>query len=128
MGASERRRQQQRGLSLLGLIFMLAILGFMGILAMKIVPTYIEYRAISTAIVTARAAGTSLREIQNSFDKSAGVSYIDSITGRDLIVSRENGELEVSFAYQKKIPLAGPASLVLDYSGTTARAARPEKP
>ena len=126
MGASERQRQG--GLSLLGLIFMLASVGFVGILAMKIVPTFIEYRAISTAIVTAKAAGTTLREVPNSFDKSAGVTYIDSITGRDLVVSRENGELEVSFAYQKKIPLVGPASLVLDYSGTTARAARADKP
>ncbi len=124
MRASKRQLTRQGGVSLAGLIFVLAILGFMGILAMKIVPTYIEYRAISTAIVTAKAAGSTLREIRNSFDKSASVNYIDAIAGRDLIVSKDSGELEVSFAYEKKIPLAGPASLVLDYTGSTARAAK----
>jgi hypothetical protein len=29
--------------------------------------------------------------------------------------------VEVSFAYQKKIPLVGPASLLIDYEGSTAR-------
>ena len=115
---------RQDGFSLAGLICMLAILGCAAILGLKIVPTYIEYRAISTAIGTAKAAGPSLRAIQNAFDKSASVTYIDSISGRDLIVSRDSGELEVSFAYQKKIPLVGPASLVLDYTGSTAKAAK----
>ena len=124
MRTSEREWTKQGGISLLGLIFFLAILGCAGILALKIVPTYIEYRAISTAIVTAKAAGTTLPEIRNSFDKSASVTYIDSISGRDLSVSRDNGEVEVSFAYEKKIPLFGPASLVLDYTGSTARAAK----
>ena len=112
---------KQGGISLLGLIFLLAILGFFGILTLKIVPTFIEYRAIVGAIATAKSAGATVREIQNSFDKSATVNYIDAISGRDLIIAKDGDELEVSFAYQKKIPLVGPASLVLDYAGSTAK-------
>ncbi len=124
MHKSARYLTTQGGLSLVGLIFMLAILGFLGVLGLRIAPTVIEYRAISNAIVTAKSAGGTVREIQNSFDKSASVGYIDSISGRDLIVSKDSADgsgLEVSFAYEKKIALFGPASLVLDYTGSTAK-------
>ncbi|MES2264230.1 MAG: DUF4845 domain-containing protein [Pseudomonadota bacterium] len=116
---------KQRGISLMGLIFMLAILGVVGILAMQILPTYSEYRAIQSAIVKAKSAGTTPQEIQNSFSKSAEVGYISSITARDLVISREEGGLEVSFAYDKKIPLVGPASLLLEYAGSTSKTATP---
>lgn len=121
-------RQHQQGLSLVGLIFVLAVLGFLGVLGMKVVPTFFEYRAISNAIVKAKAAGTTAREIQTAFNNAASAAFIESISGKDLIIGKENGEMEVSFAYQKKIPLAGPASLVLDYTGTTAKGGVPPVP
>jgi Tfp pilus assembly protein PilE len=119
--------KQQAGISLVGLIVVLAILGFIGVLAMKIVPTYSEYRAISAAIVKAKSAGDTAKAIQDSFNRSAEVNYISSISGRDLIITRENGENEVSFEYDKKIPLFGPASLLLEYSGTTSKNPMPAK-
>jgi hypothetical protein len=113
--------KRQQGISVVGLIFVLAALGFIGVLGLKIVPTYTEYRAIQNAIVTAKAAGGSVVEMQKSFDANAIAAYITSISGRDLIIAKENGETEISFAYEKKIPLVGPASLLLEYEGTTAK-------
>jgi hypothetical protein len=116
------RGNKQSGISLVGLIVVLAACGFIGVLALKIVPTYSEYRAIQNAIVEAKkVGGTSVVEIQKSFDANATVSYISSISSRDLIIGKENGEMEISFAYEKKIPLVGPASLLLEYQGTTAK-------
>jgi hypothetical protein len=113
---------RQHGVSLMGLIFILIILALIAMLAMKVVPTVIEYRAISKAIVDAKQSGTTVREIQLSFDKRADAGYIDAIKGSDLEIVKVENEFEVSFAYEKRIPLFGPASLVFDYSGTTAKA------
>lgn len=111
---------KQRGVSLTGLIMILIVLGMVGMLAAQVAPTFMEYRAISKAIVDAKAAGNTVSEIQQSFNKQSDVNYITSITGKDLEISKENGEFQVSFEYQKKIHLVGPASLVLDYVGSTA--------
>jgi hypothetical protein len=65
--------------------------------------------------------------MQKAFDASATVGYISAINGKDLIISRgENGETEISFAYEKKIPLVGPASLLLEYEGSTAKNGMPK--
>jgi Tfp pilus assembly major pilin PilA len=119
---------RQNGISLIGLILVLAVLGFLGVLAMKIVPTYVEYRAIQNAIATAKSSGGTVPEIQRSFEANATTGYISSISSRDLIIEKVNGETEISFAYDKKIPLVGPASLLLEYEGSTAKGgAKPAK-
>jgi type II secretory pathway pseudopilin PulG len=115
-----RAANGQRGVSLIGLIFVLAILAMIGVLALKIVPTVSEFQTIKKAIVVAKAAGTSIPEIRQSFDKQADTGYVDAITGKDLDIVKTAEGFEVSFAYEKKIPLFGPASLVLDYEGSTS--------
>jgi hypothetical protein len=111
----------QRGISLFGLIFSLAIIVMLAMLGMKVVPTVVEYVSIKKAIVAAKQAGTTVHEIQAAFDKQAQTGYISSISGKDLQVTSVNGDVAVSFAYEKKIPLFGPASLLLEYEGTTAK-------
>jgi len=117
------KTKSQRGVSILGLLITLAILGGLVVLGMKIVPSIAEYSSIKKAVELAKASGSTVREIQISFDKQADTSYITSIAGKDLEITRNGDKMDVAFAYQKKIPLVGPASLVIDYAGTTAKGA-----
>lgn len=119
-------KARQQGLTLIGLIFVLAIVALIAVLGMKVVPTAIEYSAIRKSIVSAKAAGTTAPEIRAAFDRQANIGYIDAISGKDLNITQIDGALEVRFAYQKKIPLFGPASLLLEYTGTTDRTAAPK--
>lgn len=110
---------KQAGVSLTGLILVLAVLGVAAVFALKLLPTYFEYSAIKEAIVRAKEAGGTPREIQVAFDKNAGMNNVTAINGRDLAITRDGGETQVSFAYEKRVPLVGNVSIVIDYAGTT---------
>ncbi len=112
---------KQSGITLVGLIMSLVVLGLIAVLAMKVVPTVIEFQAIKKAIAYAKNAGSSPREIQNAFENQADVGYIESIKARDLIITRTSDGFDVAFEYEKRIPLFTSVSLVIDYSGTTAK-------
>src|SRR5690242_12105889 len=92
---------REAGISLSGLIVVLAIIGVVAVLAMKVFPAWVEYRAIKNAIVQAKAAGPGTREMQQAFGRNAEINNITSITARDLVISRDNGQADVSFAYEK---------------------------
>jgi DNA-dependent RNA polymerase auxiliary subunit epsilon len=111
---------RQHGVSLTGLIFILAIVAALAVLGLKVVPTFTEYLSIKKAIASAKSAGTTPAEVRTSFEKQAEVGYIDSISGKDLEIEKNGDGLDVSFAYQKKISLVGPVSLLIDYEGSTA--------
>jgi hypothetical protein len=118
--------KNQRGISVFGLIFVLAIVACLALLGLQVVPSYMEYLSVKNAIHGARTASSNPAEIRVSFDKFAEVGYIDSIKGRDLTIIKNGEDVDVSFAYDKKIHLVGPASLLLEFEGTTA-SGKPKK-
>lgn len=111
-------RRRQRGLSLFGLIFLGVVITFGAMLGMRLYPTVTEFMMVKRAVAKARNDGSDPASIRNAFDRIAAVDDITSINGKDLEITREPaGGYRVSFAYERRIPLFGPASLVLDYQG-----------
>jgi Tfp pilus assembly protein PilE len=119
-GNKQQVMANQRGVSLSGLIVVLAVIGVLAVLAMKVLPSYAEFRSARDAIAKAKASGGTVTEMKSAFDKNADINNVDSVHGRDLVFSRDNGETDISFAYEKRIPLAGNVSVVIDYAATTA--------
>lgn len=113
------KTKYQHGVSIVSLLLFLMICGALGVIGMKVVPTVTEYLAVKRAIMIAKTTGTSVREIEMAFDQQAGISYIEAISGKDLEITKNGDAFDISFMYQKKIPLVGPASLIMDYSGST---------
>lgn len=113
----------QRGLSLVGLIVLGVILVFGAMIALKVFPTVTEYLAVKRAVVKARTDGSDPSTIRSAFDRAAAIDDITSITGKDLQIQRTaGGGYNVAFAYEKRIPLAGPVNLLLDYRGDASEA------
>lgn len=106
----------QRGISILGLIFWVFLLGTLALVGAKTVPVVTEYMAIKKAVNIAKSAGDAAA-IRSSFDQQSRVNYVDNFSGKDLMVENVGGVSTVSFAYQRVIPIAGPMSLLFDFSG-----------
>ena len=118
---------RQRGMSLISLILLGVVLVFGALLAMKVFPTVTEFVAIKRAVVKARNEGTDPSGIRAAFERASAIGDFTSVTGKDLQIVRDpSGGYVVSFAYEKKIPLVGPASLLLEYKGDEMPA-RPRK-
>ncbi|SFB78615.1 protein of unknown function [Polaromonas sp. OV174] len=109
-------KHQQRGISFIGLLFVGGVLACAGILVAQVVPTLIEFQAITKAASKA-AAGSTVPEVKSIFDKAAQIDDIHSISGKDLEVTKEGDKTVVSFAYTREIHMAGPAFLLLKYNG-----------
>lgn len=120
-GNKRYRIGAESGVSLSGLIVVLIVLGALALVVIKVTPAFFEYRAVKNSIVKAKAEAGSgnVREIQRAFDRNAGINDVTAIAGRDLVITRDGGETQISFAYEKRVPLAGNVSLLFDFAGTT---------
>ena len=109
-------KSQQRGISFLGLLFFGGLIGCAGILAAQVLPTLLELQAITKA-ATKASAETTVPMIRATFDKAGQIDDIKSISGKDLEITKEGDQTVVAFAYTREIHMAGPAYLLLKYSG-----------
>jgi hypothetical protein len=114
-----RSRKSQRGISFLGLLFLGAALAALAIVGARVVPSVIEYMAITKAVKKVAADGGTVASVRAAFDRSAAVDYISTLSGKDLEVTKQGEKVVVSFAYDKEISLAGPVYLLIKYSGSS---------
>ena len=109
-------KTKQRGISFIGVLFVVGVLAFVGVIGAQALPTVLEFQAITKAASKAKE-GNTVAEVRSIFDKAAQIDDIKSITGRDLEVTKEGDKTVVAFAYSKEIHIAGPAFLLLKYAG-----------
>jgi Domain of unknown function (DUF4845) len=118
---SETLKSRQRGISFIGLLIIAAVLAFAGVIGAQAVPTVIEFQAIKKAAHKAANEGATPADVRRIFDKSQAIDDFKSIAGKDLDVTKAGDKVVVGFAYNKEIPIGGPAFLLLKYAYSTAK-------
>jgi hypothetical protein len=115
------KRGTQRGLSLVGLIVVLFVVILVALLAMRLVPAYMEFGTAKSAIESiARDRGTaSPAEVRRAFDARAAIDDIRAVRATDLDIIREGGEVVISFAYRKEVPLFANVGVYIDFEATS---------
>jgi hypothetical protein len=115
----EQRVRRQCGVTLFGLLFWAILLGMTALIVMRVLPTMNEYFTIQRIVnKIAREGGTTVPEIRSAFQRQNDIEYsITSIGAKDLLITKENDKVVISFAYNKEIELAAPVFLLIKYEG-----------
>jgi Domain of unknown function (DUF4845) len=110
---------RQRGITLIGLMFWAIVIASVALVTMKVLPSVNEFYTIQKAVnKLAREGGGTVPEIRTAFDRQRDIEYsIQSISGKDLDISKENDKLVIRFAYDKEIQLVEPVYLLIKYNG-----------
>ena len=114
-----RTSYRQRGMSLIGLIFVGLIVVFLLILGSKVVPAVVEYIAIERAVQKIKNEGTTVREIQAAFERHAQIDDITSISYKDLEITKDGDRIILSVEYSVKVPLVGNLSALMDFNASS---------
>jgi hypothetical protein len=110
---------RQRGVSIMGLLVVLVVIIFIALLGMKIIPSFLEFRSIKTAVEAISKQAQSPADVRRLFESRAAVDDIQSIKATDLEIGREGNAVVIAVAYRKEIKLFGPVGLVIDYAVNT---------
>ncbi len=117
--------KNQRGMTFLGLVLMIAVGVFIAIIAMKLTPAYIEFAGVKKALqsIAKNPDFDTMgdKDIITSFNKAVDVGYIKVINGKDLAISKTDTGKEVSAEYQVLIPIVANISVLLDFKASTAK-------
>lgn len=117
--ARRNGRSRQHGVTLFGLLMWAILIGFVALIGMRVLPTMNEYFTIQKAVnKIAIEGGSTVPEIRAAFERQKDIEFtIQSITAKDLEITKENDKVVVSFAYDKEIELMKPVFLLIKYQG-----------
>jgi Domain of unknown function (DUF4845) len=116
--------RNERGVSLIGLIVGLALVGFFGLMAAKLLPAYLEFFAVKKMFASMEQQGDtkgSVRDIRAAFDRRNAIEDVKNVRGDLLEITKQGGEAVVTATWEVKIPLVYNASACLDFTVTTAK-------
>lgn len=117
-------RSRQRGATFIGIVVILAILGFALYAAIRLVPVYFEYMAVARALEqTAKehADGpTSPQTLRNSLDRRWTIEDIHSITPKEIEIKKAGSGYTMRAWYRAETPFISNVSLVADFDKTVS--------
>ena len=119
-----RTHVTQKGITMIGFVIMLIVVGFFAYAAMKLIPVYTEYFGVVKSMKQLQTEpnieSKGIDEIRALLNVRFSVQYVDSSTipkgGYQLIT--ENGQRALRIAYDKDIPFIYNVDLLVHFSKT----------
>ena len=116
-------RNRQRGLSFLGLITLVGVLGFAVVIGLKLIPIYMEswkIDGIMDAVISeAGIDKQSRQEITNAMLKRLDIDAVDSVSYRNhkehMTITKRKNSMTINVFYTIETPLIGNLTLLATF-------------
>jgi len=113
-------KRTQGGMTLIGFVIVLAVIGFAAYIGMKLVPMYSEFYAVKSALKGLKAepgiANQAPAKIQDLFFRRLYISYSENVKPTNVTLERADGGWVMSVDYEVRKPLIGNLDVVGKFS------------
>lgn len=116
--------QAQRGMSIIGFLFVVAVVIVVALVGFRMVPAYIEWYTIQKALDAAVAdAGNdpSLNNIRKAMERKLSADYADAVSAKDVNVVKNGNTITAQVSWQKVLPMVGNVSILIDFDAQASR-------
>jgi len=109
-------RRTQSGMTLIGFILVLGIVGVFIYMGMKVIPMYSEYFAVKQALSQmSQEAGLSQQDpsrVKDAFFRRLYISYADNVKPADFKIARKDAGYLITVDYEVRRPLVANFDIV----------------
>ena len=112
--------QNQRGLTLISLIFLVGMIGCVVMLILKIAPLYMDNHNVANALKAEQQApdilAKSKADIRKSLGKRFELNYVTHVNPDDIKVIGIPGYVKVSLEYERVVHIIGNLSVLVEFN------------
>ena len=94
---------RQRGMSVIGLLLLLVLIGAVALVAMRVIPMYVQYYSIKSTIESVRKESVgdmAKEEIQRAIQRRFDIGYVTNVQAKDLNVRNDRQGKVLDLVYQ----------------------------
>jgi hypothetical protein len=114
-------RHTQRGATFIGMLVIIAIIGFALYAGIRLTPIYLEYMAVVRALeqtASERGGSASPQELRRSLERRWTIEDIDSVEPKDIEIKKKQDGYTMRAWYRAEAPFVANVSLVADFDKT----------
>jgi hypothetical protein len=114
-------RHTQRGATLIGMVVIIAIVGFGLYAGIRLTPLYMEYMAVARALdqtASEQSGSASIADLRRSLNRRWTIEDIKSIDDKEIEIKRAGGGYTMRAWYRAEAPFVANVSLVVDFDKT----------
>jgi len=102
-----RSLKRQQGVTAIGWLIILGLIGFFVLLTLKMVPSYLEYYKIVSTLESLEAESglSSPQDISNLIERRFDISYVNTISHKDVRIQSAGNNFRVTAKYDSKVHL-----------------------
>ncbi len=116
---SMKLRQQQSGMSFLGMLTVAIMVGFFVMCGLKMGPSYFEYFSIRDVVTRVAAeydpATESIGDIRRKLSNLFNTNQIYGLKPGDVEVFRKDGKTYIDASYEARVPLFGNIDVMIKF-------------
>lgn len=99
---------RQKGITMLGLIVLGALLAFWVLIIIKLVPVYMDARSVKSVFLQYeeeyKTVGTEKNKVHGYFSRFFQVNAVYDVNAKDIVVEKSKKEVKVSLDYEVRVP------------------------
>lgn len=112
--------QKQRGMTFIGWVIVLAIIGIFAMTIIRLAPVFLEYSKVSASLDGARdsLSGTDnvdIRSVRSAIGKRFNIEAVNIIKPKDVKVANSDNGVMASATYSHVVPFISNVSFKVDF-------------
>jgi hypothetical protein len=109
--------QRQNGMTAIGWLIVLALIGFFVLLTLRMLPSYLEYyKVVSSLDSLEKETGLETpRDIRDLLERRFDISYVESIQPKDVAIKPSGANFRVIADYEARKHLFGNVDVVMSF-------------
>ncbi len=122
-------QHRQRGMTMLGILVLIVVVGAWVYAGIRLVPKYLEYMKIASTLEKVRDEydsnpGSTEFMLRKAVERHFDIEMVDVITSNDIVINKEGGEFTMTADYEDVVPLAGNVSFLVSFNKSVVVNAR----
>ena len=122
-------QHRQRGMTMLGILFIVVVMGAWVYAGIRLLPKYLEYMRVASTLEKVRDEfdsnpGSTEFMLRKAVERHFDIEMVEVITSNDIEIKKSGGEFTMRAAYEDTVPLAGNVSFLVTFDKSVIVTAR----
>jgi hypothetical protein len=117
-------RRRQGGLTIMGFLFVAAVVVIAVMVTFRVIPAYVEYFSVKKALqeeLSAMSDAQNVGAFRSGLGRRFNTGYVESVSPADVQVTKSGNAIVATAEWERRLHMVGNAYILLEFEASASR-------